>query len=59
MKDQQAQKMRLIVSGAISFYENEGLDIPSILLEKARSDLFEAYDAIGTALYWMRSELEK
>ena len=51
--------MRLIVNGAVSIYESEGLEIPTILKEQERTDLCEAYDAIGTALYWMKQELEK
>ena len=59
MKEQQEQKMRLIVNGAVSIYEGDCLEIPTLLKEQERSDLCEAYDAIGTALYWMKDELEK
>ena len=59
MKEQNEQKMRLIVDGAVSIYEGECLDIATILIKQERPDLCEAYDAIGTALYWLRSELEK
>ena len=51
--------MRLIVDGAVSIYEGECLDIATILIKQERLDLCEAYDAIGTALYWMKEELEK
>ena len=59
MKEQNEQKMRLIVDGAVSIYEGECLDIATILIKQDRTDLCEAYDAIGTALYWMKEELEK
>jgi len=59
MKEQNEQKMRIIVEGAVSIYEGECLEIPSILKKQERPELFEAYDAIGTALYWLRAELEK
>ena len=59
MKEQKEQKLRLIVNGALSLYENECLDILAILIEQERPDLCEAYDAIGTALYWIKRELEE
>ena len=59
MKEQNEQKMRLIVDGAVSIYEGECLDIATILIKQDRTDLCEAYDAIGTALYWLWSGLEK
>lgn len=59
MNEQSKQKMRLVVNGAVSIYEEEGLEIPGILKEHERTDLREAYDAIGTALYWLKRELEK
>ncbi len=59
MKEQSKQKMRLIVNGAVCLYEDECLDIVSILDKQGRPDLCKAYDAIGTALYWIKRELEK
>lgn len=59
MNEQSKQKMRLVVNGAVSIYEEEGLEIPDILKAHERTDLCEAYDAIGTALYWIKEELEK
>ena len=59
MREPYEQEMRLIVSGAVSIYEGECLDIPTILIKQDRADLCEAYDAIGAALYWMKQELEK
>lgn len=53
------QKMRLIVNGAVSIFEGEGLEIPAILKEKEQNKLREAYDAIGAALYWLKNELEE
>lgn len=59
MNNPREQKMRLILNGAVSLYEGECLEIPSVLMEQKRQDLAEAYDAIGTALYWMKQEIEK
>lgn len=53
------QKLRLIVNGAISIYEGEGLEIPTLLKAQERIDLCEAYDILGVALYWLQSELEE
>ena len=53
------QKMRLIVNGAISIYEGDGLEIPTVLKSQERADLCDAYDAIGVALYWLKNELEE
>lgn len=55
--DERTQKMRLIVNGAISFFENEGLELPGLLKEQNRTDLFLVLDAIMTALYWLQREL--
>ena len=55
--DEKTQKMRLIVNGAISFFENEGLELPTLLKEQNRTDLFLVLDAIMTALYWLQREL--
>ena len=55
--DEKTQKMRLIVNGAISFFENEGLELPGLLKEQNRTDLFLVLDAIMTALYWLQREL--
>ena len=53
------QKLRLIVNGAISIFEGEGLEIPTILKAQERNDLCEAYDILGAALYWLKNELEQ
>lgn len=53
------QKMRLIVNGAISIYEGEGLEIPAVLKAQGQEELCEAYDALGAALYWLKNELEE
>lgn len=55
--DERTQKMRLIVNGAISIFESEGLDIAQTLQEQHREDLFAALDAVTTALYWLQSLL--
>jgi len=52
------QKMRLLLTGAISVFENDCLEIPSLLQELSRPDLAEAFDAVGTALYWMKDEID-
>lgn len=53
------QKLRLIVNGAISIYEGEGLEIPTALKSQERYELCEAYDILGVALYWLKNELEQ
>lgn len=58
MKEQTRQKIRLIINGAISCYECDCLGIPLILKTQNRADLYEGYDAIGTALYWIKQEIE-
>lgn len=55
--EEQTQKMRLIVNGAINIFESEGLDLPGLLKEQDRPDLFTALDAVMTALYWLQREL--
>ena len=55
--DERTQRMRLIVNGAISFSESEGLEIPELLKELDRTDLSIVFDAIMTALYWLQREL--
>ncbi|MBQ1257830.1 MAG: hypothetical protein IIX93_11240 [Clostridia bacterium] len=58
MNEQTAQKIRLIINGAIHCYEGECIDIPDILKAENRPDIRDAYDAIGTALYWIKEEME-
>ena len=55
--DAQIQKMRLIVNGAVSIYEGQGLEIISLLKEQNRDELLDAMDCIMTALYWVQDEL--
>ena len=59
MNEQTAQKIRLIINGAINCYEGECIDIPAILKAENRPDICDAYDAIGTALYWIKEEMEE
>ena len=51
------QKLRLIVNGAVSLYEGQGLEIPGLLKAQDREDLLTVLDAVTTALYWMQAEL--
>ena len=55
--DERTQKMRLIVNGAVSLYEGQGLEIAALLNEQGRNDLLTTLDAITTALYWLQAEL--
>ena len=55
--DAQIQKLRLIVNGAVSLYEGQGLEIPELLKARHRDDLLTVLDAIVSALYWMQEEL--
>lgn len=56
--DVQIQKMRLVVNGAVSLYEGQGLEIVQILKAQGRDDLVAVMDALTTAMYWMQEELE-
>ena len=56
--DAQIQKMRLIVNGAVSIYEGQGLEIISLLKEQNRDDLLDVMDALATAMYWLQEELD-
>ena len=56
--DQEIQKLRLIVNGAVSLYEGQGLEIAQILQRQGRDELLTVMDAITTALYWMQDILE-
>jgi len=55
--DVQIQKLRLVVNGAITVYEGQGLDIPRLLMEQNRTDLLVVMDALVTALYWIQEML--
>ena len=54
---ERVQKMRLIVNGAVSLYEGQGMEIASILTAQGRNDLLTVLDALTTALYWFQDEL--
>ena len=55
--DQKSQRMRLIVNGAVSIYEGQGLDMAQLLHDQGRNDLLTTLDALTTALYWLQAEL--
>lgn len=55
--DAQMQRLRLIVNGAVSLYEGQGLEIPALLAAQHRDDLITVLDALVTALYWIQEEL--
>ena len=46
----------LLLSGAVSILENEGLEIAGILQKYANAQATETYYAITTALYWLKDE---
>ena len=52
------QRMRLIVNGAVSLYEGEGLEIVQVLKELNRDDLLTVMDSLMTAMYWLQDILE-
>ena len=56
--DQNTQKTRLIVNGAVAFYEGQGLEIADILTAQNRPDLLTALDALTTVLYWLQAKLD-
>ena len=55
--EERTQKMRLIVNGAVSLYEGQGLEMVEALRAQGREDLVEVLDALTTALYWLQDEL--
>ena len=54
MNNPRDQEASLIIHGAISLFEQECLDIPSVLKQANRADLIRCYDALGAALYWLK-----
>ena len=54
---ERTQKMRLIVNGAVSLYEGQGLELAALLKDQGRNDLLTTLDAITTTLYWLQAEL--
>ena len=56
--EKRIQKMRLIVNGAISLYEGQGLEISALLKAQSRNDLMDVLDNVVGALYWLQEELE-
>ena len=55
--DERVQKTRLIVFGAVSLYEGQGLDMARALANQNRADLVTVLDAMTTALYWLQQML--
>ena len=55
--DERVQKTRLIVFGAVSLYEGQGLDMARALTNQNRADLVTVLDAMTTALYWLQQML--
>ena len=49
-------QMRLGLTGAIAIWENEGTEVSAMLMRDNNRRLFDAMDAIGTALYWVDNE---
>ena len=49
--------MRLVLTGAIAIWENEGAEVSAMLMRDNNRRLFDAMDAIGTAIYWVENEL--
>ena len=49
--------MRLVLAGAITIWENQGSEVSAMLMRDNNRRLFDAMDAIGTALYWVYNEL--
>lgn len=49
--------MRLVLTGAIAIWENEGTEVSAMLMRDNNRRLFDAMGAISTALYWVDNEL--
>ena len=50
--------LRLILNGAITIYETDGLEIAELLHQQDKKDLFRALDTIAAALYLSKEEVE-
>ncbi len=49
---------RLVLTGAIEIYEAEGQMIAELLSKQNNRMLFNAFTAIGSALYWSKDQVE-
>ena len=49
---------RIMLTGAISVYEAEGQLITQLLTQQDDRHLYDAWDAIGSALYWAKDQIE-
>lgn len=49
---------RIMLTGAISVYEAEGSLIAELLKKQDSRHLYDAWNAIGAALYWSKDQIE-
>lgn len=49
---------RIMLTGAISVYEAEGKLIEELLIKQDNHLLYNAWAAIGSALYWSKDQVE-
>lgn len=57
--DQELKLMRLVIRGAYETFEDEGADIAEILEAQKKPYLITAFDTIGTALRWLRGQVNE
>ena len=50
--------LRLILNGAITIYEADGMEIAKMLHQQNNKELFRALDTIAAALYLSKEEVE-
>jgi len=49
---------RIMLTGAISVFEAEGSLIAELLKKQDNRYLYDAWNAIGSALYWSKDQVE-
>ena len=52
------KRMSAMISGAITFYEIEGDEIIQGLRQQQKDGLVTGMETIGSALYWLRRQLD-
>ena len=59
MLEAKEKRLLLMLNGSISTYENLSEELLPLLYKPEHRQLLDAFDLIGSALHWMRQEMEK
>jgi len=57
--DSRMRRIYLLLQGALVLFEDTSLELHAVLNKREHEPLIEAFDLIGSALHWMRQEIEK